>query len=169
MRKLLIAGAALTMLASPASAQQEHTRMRGHELVVAGKPIVIDGATLLFNRGQQIETRVGLAGVVVPPLQNYPYGPWAQLALKQAIDGRFVSCSRQGTDHNGQFKGHCQVEDNKTDPIPGLEDLSIWIVEQGLAVPEPGPRGDDKQAAAERAQAARRGVWSEFPSPAQAK
>jgi endonuclease YncB( thermonuclease family) len=166
MRRVLIAIAALVTLIVPAAGQQAHTRMRGHELVVSGRPIVLDGATLLFHRGEAFEARVALAGIVVPPLQNYPYGPWAQLALKKAIGGRVVSCSRQGTDHTGRFRGHCQVEDNKTDPVPGLEDLSTWIVEQGLAVPEPGPRGDDKQAAAERAQAARRGIWSDFPSPA---
>ncbi len=166
MGKWLAGFAMFLLLTAPAAGQQEHTRMRGHELVVSGRPIVLDGATLLFHRGEAIEARVGLAGVVVPPLKNYPYGPWAQLALKQAIGGRIVSCSRQGTDHEGQLRGHCQVEDNKADPVPGLEDLSTWIVEQGLAVPEPGPRGDDKQAAAERAQAARRGIWSDFQSPA---
>ena len=162
MRMLLIALAGLMALAGPAAGQADRRPAGGRTPDVVGKPAVLDGATLLFHRGQPGETRVALAGVVVPPLESYPYGRWAQLALQEAIGGRTVRCQSAGADHRGRLTARCQVHAADATILPGLVDLSLWIVEQGLAVPEPGSGGDDKQAAAERAQAAKRGIWSDF-------
>lgn len=117
--------------------------------VISGHPEAADGSTLVFEQNGTTR-RVPLAGVSSPPVDAYPFGTWAHLALRDAIAETEVTC-RLLPD---QDAGTCVA--------PGLGDLARWAVMNGFAVPDPGPAGDPYAGAARNARAARRGIWGDM-------
>ncbi len=138
---------ALCLLATPALAD------------VAGPARIIDGDTLEIQ-GQ----RIRLHGINAPESRQlcrldgmpWPCGKDAANALADKIDRLPVTCEELDRDRYMRIIGRCTVAG---------EDLSEWMVSQGLALAYRRYSLDYVDAEA-GAQAARRGIWAgEFMRP----
>ncbi|CAM3345807.1 thermonuclease family protein [Paracoccus nototheniae] len=128
---------------------------------ITGQASVIDGDTLEIH-GE----RIRLVSIDAPesrqPCFDRQGRPWrcgqqAALALSDFIARRPVTCLSEGRDRYRRILGDCAVA--------GIS-LSAWMIENGWAVPY-YDRDRRHTAAAGRAEAAQRGIWSgtfEVPS-----
>lgn len=128
---------------------------------IAGQASVIDGDTIEI-RGERIRlVSIDAPEAAQPCFDNqgnaWRCGQQAALTLSKFIARRPVTCVSEGRDRYGRILGDCSVSSVS---------LSAWMIENGWAVPYYDR--DRRQAdGAERAKAARRGIWSgafEVPS-----
>lgn len=132
--------------------------------VVSGRSSVLDGDTLRI-RG----TVVGLHGIAAPGLsqrcesatgESVACGATAARALAERIGEASVSCELRGIDASRRTIAVCRVGD---------EDLSAWMVANGLAVAD-RLRTADYDAQSAKAWAKRRGLWAGvFEDPSERK
>lgn len=127
---------------------------------LAGRASVVDGDTLEIA-GQ----RIRLWGVDAPESAQrctrdgrpYRCGAEAANGLDQFIGGRTVACTQRDTDRYGRIVAVCRA---------GGEDLSAWLIRQGLAVRYERYAGRAYLREERAAQESRRGLWSgEFDLP----
>lgn len=128
---------------------------------IAGQASVIDGDTIEIH-GE----RIRLVSIDAPEARQpcfdrqgraWRCGQQAALALSDFIAFRPVTCLSEGRDRYRRILGDCAVAGTS---------LSAWMIENGWAVPY-YDRNHLHAAAADRAEAAQRGIWSgkfEMPS-----
>jgi endonuclease YncB( thermonuclease family) len=121
----------------------------------AGPARVIDGDSLEIG-----EVRVRLFGVDAPELaqrctgadgQDYACGRAAREFLTAMIDGRPVTCRREGRDRFRRVLARCES---------ARDDLGAAMVRQGWAVAFAGSDGDGHRSLERAAQRARLGLWA---------
>lgn len=116
---------------------------------------MIDGDTIELHgeRGRLLD--------VDAPEARQLCGTWrcgqaAALALQDFIGQHTVRCETTRRDRYGRWLARCVVG----------RDLSLWLAEQGLAVPYRDCRCPDIRAASASAKAAKRGIWAtQFQMP----
>lgn len=125
-----------------------------------GKPIVLDGDTLEFEKGQ-----VHLFGIDAPEFsqrcesagKSWACGAYSTAALLTAVHGNSVWCFEKGRDANEAVIAKCYA---------GLSDLASELVERGWATVSTDLSGQYLSELTE-AKTTRRGIWSStFASPA---
>lgn len=121
---------------------------------IAGQASVIDGDTIEIH-GE----RIRLVSIDAPESRQpcfdqqgraWRCGQQAALALSDFIARRPVACQSEGRDRYRRILGDCAVANVS---------LSAWMIENGWAVPY-YDRDRRHAAGADRAKAARRGIWS---------
>ena len=132
-----------------------------HGDVLTGRATVIDGDTIELH-GE----RIRLLDVDAPEMNQY-CGEWywwsrcgiaAYVGLRNLLHSEDVRCETTKHDRYGRWLARCFIE--------GEIDLSVWLAEQGLAVPYRDCRCPDIRAASASAKAAKRGIWAtQFQMP----
>ena len=134
-----------------------------HADTLAGRASVIDGDTLEIH-GE----RIRLLDIDAPESRQtcgdpaWRCGQKAALVLAEFIQQKNVWCETAKRDRYRRWLARCQTDG----PDLGDVDLSVWLTEQGWAVPYRDCLCYDVRAASAEAQAAKRGIWSgEFEMP----
>lgn len=126
---------------------------------------VIDGDTLVLLVDKK-EQPIHLAGIDAPELKQR-YGKEAKKALSDRISGERISVEVVGKDRYNRTHGIVVVPSRRPSTGPGipLDDLSVWLLENGHA----WNKCEDNERLADpetEAREARRGLWTvEKPVP----
>jgi len=143
-------GLAFALMSSAASAE-----------TLTGRANVIDGDTLDIH-GE----RIRILDIDAPEFtqlcrlhasNNWKCGMHVALALYNWIGTRIVTCESDRLDRYKRHLARCAVDD---------QDVATWLAENGWAVPYRDCKCEVVRAAADRAKAARLGIWAgEFELP----
>lgn len=138
-----------------------HAKLQTLPASLSGQAVVHDGDTIKIN-GQSIR----LEAIDAPEIDQtcqLPTGSWqcgiaSRDKLKELLNGREVTCNREGNDKYGRFPGYCTV---------GNIDVNGWMVANGYAIAY--RHFSTKYARDEdNAKMAGRGIWqSNFIEPYQ--
>ena len=138
-------------------------RLAAGQTIISGKPIVLDGDTLLFG-----QTEVDLWGIDAPEMSDWPLGAYARAALDQLIGGDGVRCRglRNVGGHDAKVGG-CAVfkelgEDDLKHVILGQAMLaSGWAVVDRPVLPSASSvTADLYNNLSAEARGAGRGIWA---------
>jgi endonuclease YncB( thermonuclease family) len=131
---------------SPAPAYAEI--LKGTATVTDGDTIEIHGQAvrLLDMDAPELEQLCRDAGGA-----DYRCGERAAAALSYFVERQQVTCDWANRDRQGRRLGRCTAAG---------QDLGLWMVEQGWALPDRDCKCETYRAAAERAKARKLGLWS---------
>jgi endonuclease YncB( thermonuclease family) len=139
-----IAVAILTQPMTPAQAEI----LKGTASVIDGDSIEIQGQTvrlLDMDAPEPAQLCQDSGGA------DYRCGERAAAALSDFLGQQQVTCDWANLDRQGRRLGRCTAAG---------EDLGLWMVEQGWALPDRDCKCETYRAAAERAKTRKLGLWS---------
>ncbi|MCH8113688.1 MAG: thermonuclease family protein [Proteobacteria bacterium] len=131
--------AAALLFSAPAWGQQAgRFDAQSRPATIEGKPVVLDGDTLLFGSDtpppegfETVPVRVRLWGVDAPEMSDWPLGAYARAALDDLLGERDVVCTILDMDSHKRPVGDCQVV--VTGRVKSL--LNQNMISTGWAVP----------------------------------
>jgi endonuclease YncB( thermonuclease family) len=126
-----------------------------HADILKGVAVVIDGGTIEID-GQKIR----LLDIEAPETAqlckelngaDYPCGRRSALALSDFLQQRKVTCDWSNLDREGRRLARCTVAG---------EDVGLWLVQQGWALPDRHCKCETYRAAADQARSQSLGLWA---------
>lgn len=111
MLRMLLIGMAM-LISGPGAAQQ----------VIQGKPIVLEGATLLFGR-----TQVDLWGIDAPTLRHWPLGVYSRAALGEIVGDKTIRCASV----EGEFQARVVALCGFLEASDSFETLGLLLLKSG--------------------------------------